>query len=70
MAAVADRAISSHNRSEMYDSDASQQMPTSYNRSKPHDQSSLPQERLVSNEHSTFPEIPVSHGATCFNLYH
>ena len=66
MTAVADRATSSHDKSGTYDSAASQQMPTSYNKSKPHDRPSSPQEELVSNEHSTFPEIPVSHDATTY----
>ena len=35
MAAVADRATSSCDRSGMHDSGTSQQMPTFYNRSKP-----------------------------------
>ena len=43
-----------------------QQMPMSYKKSKTHDRPSLPQEGLVSNEHSTFPEIPVSHDATTY----
>ena len=42
MAAVADRATSSGDRSGMYNSDTLQQMPISYNRSKPHDQPSSP----------------------------
>ena len=37
MAAVADRATGSHDKSGTYDSGTSQWMPTSYNRSKPHD---------------------------------
>ena len=37
MAAVAVRATSSHDKSGTYDSGASQQMPMSYNKSKPHD---------------------------------
>ena len=66
MEAVADRSTSSHDKSGMYDSGTSQWMPTSYNKFKPHDRPSSAQEGSVSNEHSTFPEIPVSHDATTY----
>ena len=66
MAAVADSATSSCDRSGTYDSGTSQETPMPYNRSKPHDQPSLPHERSVTNEHSTSPEIPVSHDATTY----
>ena len=66
MTAVTSRVTSSHDKSETYDSDASQEMPTSYNKSKPHNRPSLPQEESVSNEHSTFPKIPVSHDTTTY----
>ena len=52
------RATSSHDKSGTYDSGASQQMPTSYNKSKPYNRPSLPQEGSVSNECATFPERP------------
>ena len=41
-------------------------MPTSYNKSKPYNRPSSPQEGSMSNEHSTFLEIPVSHDATTY----
>ena len=66
MTAVANRATSSHDMSGTYDSGTSKQMPMSYNKSKPHNRPSLPQEGPVSNEHAIFPEIPVSHDATTY----
>ena len=60
------RAISSHDKSGTYDSGTLQWMPTSYNKSKPYNRSSLLQEGSVLNEHATFPEIPMSHDATTY----
>ena len=45
---------------------AANKIPTSCNKSKPYNRPSSPQEESVSNEHATFPEIPVSHDATTY----
>ena len=60
------RATSSQDKSGTYDSGTSQQIPMSYNKSKPYNRHSSPQEGSVSNKHATFPEIPVSHDATTY----